>query len=133
MNCLNCYTINEDNATKCRNCGTALQQANNPTKTNYNKDETIRFLLIFLIVEAVLSLLWLLVNKIAVPLLTKSDSSKIADLYKYFGFFTDIVSITTLVIIIAALKNKHAKTVLIIILAIRILVMLSYRIFPNLI
>lgn len=133
MNCLNCYTINDDNATQCRNCGKTLQQKNNTSSFNNNKDETIRYLLIYIGVEAAVSMLWLIVGRFLVPSITKSGKNDVGDFYKYFGFFTDIISITTLLIIIAILKNKNAKLVLIFVLAIRIFTMLAYRIFPNVI
>ena len=131
MNCLNCYTINDDKATQCRNCGSTLQQKNGSSNINYNKDETIKYLLIFIGVEAVVSMLWLIAGRFILPAINKSGNINTGDFYKYFGFFTDVISITTILIIIAALKNKNAKIVLIIVLAIRILTMLAYRIFPS--
>jgi uncharacterized membrane protein YvbJ len=133
MNCLRCNTQNEEGAKFCKSCGMDLAYL--PPVENQKGNQTINQLLLLMGIEYLFSIGWLILQKGIVPLFYKKDGivewEKVSPIYKYFGWTTDILSIIVLLIFTIIIRNKNARIFLITFLVLRIIFLVSYRLFDE--
>ena len=126
MNCPKCNALNEGDAKFCRNCGADLTAASGQGS---NKD--LMYVLIFLSWEYFIYLLWFVLQKGIVPILTRRDNMGAISLYSIFGWIEDVISIILLIIFMVLVKNRTAKILFVIFLAIRIMLLIGYRVWTH--
>jgi hypothetical protein len=133
MNCLRCNAPNELGAKFCRNCGAELGFA--PISQIKNQSQTINQLLFLIGIEYFNYLGWFILQKAIVPIFFKKDDvvewDIVSPIYKYFGWFTDALSLIALLVFSIIVKNQNAKIFLIIVLLLRIIFLIGYRVFDE--
>lgn len=94
--------------------------------------KTVYQLLILMAIEYVISISWLLLQKIVIPVFFKKDGStdwsKVGDLYTHFGWTMDILALIALIIFIIIIPSKVARIFLLVFLGLKIIFVISYRI-----
>jgi hypothetical protein len=133
MNCLRCNAPNELGAKFCRNCGAELGFA--PISQIKTHIQTINQLLFLTGIEYFRFLGWFILQKAIVPIFfTKGDVVEwdiVNPIYKYFGWFTDAMSLIAVLVFAIIVKNQNAKTFLIIVLILKIIFLIGYRVFDE--
>ncbi|MGZ4000085.1 MAG: zinc-ribbon domain-containing protein [Mucilaginibacter sp.] len=123
MNCPKCDALNEGDAKFCRNCGADLTAA-----SGQGSSKDLMYVLIFLSWEYFIYLVWFVLQKGIVPILTRRDNMGAFSLYRIFGWAEDIVSIVLLIVFMALVKNRTAKILFVVFLVVRIIMLIGYRI-----
>lgn len=94
--------------------------------------KTIYQLLILMAVEYVVSIAWLILQKVVIPVFFEkggnTDWKKVSLLYKNFGWTMDILSLIAILIFTIIIPNKIARIFLLIFLGLKILFIIYYRI-----
>lgn len=94
--------------------------------------KTVYQLLILMAIEYVISISWLLLQKVIIPVFLKKDGRvewrKIGDLYTHFGWTMDILALIALIIFIIIIPSKVARIFLLVFLGLKIIFVISYRI-----
>ena len=127
MACIACYQSREDGANFCRSCGDNLL-------TGENSKMTVNLLIGLLGAELLVSIAWLVLQKVVVPFAFKSSMgginwTRVDAFYKVFGWFTDIALIVVTLVCILLVKSRNARIFLIVYLIFRIVFAVSYRLF----
>ncbi len=118
MKCLNCSIINSENAQFCKNCGTELSFVATTTQNIDKPDKSINLLLIVMGTGLLMSLFYLIINKI-----TSIDFGRI---YMYLHIATSIISFTVTLIAAILIPNKKAKIFLFIFLFFELILFVAY-------
>jgi len=126
MACLNCYKSREENHQYCSTCGDNLITTENPK-------HTINLLLSLLAAEIFIILIWLILQKVIVPIAFRGDNGidyvAIGPIYNFLGWITDTAMIIVTLVCMLLIKNKNARLLLIVYLVFRIVALLAYRVF----
>ena len=133
MNCSRCNTQNDDSATSCKSCGTALSYT--PLSGYSNSNQTVNQLLLLMGIEYSINVGWFVFQKAIVPVLFKTDGvvdwENVSSIYKYLGLATDILSILVLFVFVMIIKHKNARLILIIFFILKIIFLFGYRVFDS--
>lgn len=127
MNCLRCSTPNEVGAKFCKNCGMDLNLS--PSTEIENSNQTVNQLLILMGIDYAIYLGWFILQKVIYPIFLKNDNTLISPVYKYFGWFTDVITILAFVAFANIVKNERARLVIIIFLILKIIFIIGYKVF----
>ncbi len=131
MNCTKCGAINPDTANFCNQCGESLSNA---AVSETNKlSRSLVLLVIVMSWELVMSLIWLLVQKVLTPMLTGTtditDFDRVNLIYQSLGWFFSIVSIAMGITFSILARNKAARGILIAYTVINFISFIAYRVF----
>lgn len=94
--------------------------------------KTIYQLLILMALEYVISIAWLILQKLVIPVFLKKDGNtdwtKVSLLYKNFGWTMDILSVIAILIFTIIIPNKIARIFLLVFLGLKVIFIINYRI-----
>jgi hypothetical protein len=143
MNCQQCNCPNEHNARFCKNCGTLLNynlQPSNPylnTNANYSSSElvpavepTLKYFYILCSYDLFRTFMWLILTKVVTPALTETSGSfskRLSLMYDIYGWLFDLILWILVISFAVVVKNRSAKTFIIIYGIISFLLFLGFR------
>jgi hypothetical protein len=128
MACIQCYQSREEGANYCRTCGASFVTGENPK-------QTANLLLLLIGAEIIVSVAWLVFQKLIIPAFFKQDGmtdwARVGPFYKLAGWATDVLLFAVTLICCVLIKNSKVRLVLAIMLLLRIVSTAAYRVFTE--
>lgn len=132
MNCPRCSSPNYEGAHFCSNCGNTLDA---PWQQQpQTKDRGLTNLVILIGWSCFTSIVWMIVSKGVIPLIQKGSGSEnwkmVSLIYDVMGWVFSLITILLSLFLAITAKNKTAKIILVIFLAISVLQLVIYHVLP---
>jgi hypothetical protein len=108
-----------------------IELSDSPNVDRKKANRTVYQLLILMGIEYVISISWLLLQKVVIPVFFSkngnTDWTKVSQIYKSFGWTMDILSAITLLIFSIVIPNKIARIFLLVFLGLKVMFIIIYR------
>lgn len=129
MICPSCKTVNDDDAAFCKNCGRGMY---GNTSTGGEAEQSINYLLIFIGWFCFTTVLWFIIQQVAVPIMIKNYASAntVSKIYQYVGTPTEVITLILAIVFAILSKHRMTRIVLLIFSILKIGVMIGTILIP---
>ena len=127
MFCPRCNAVNQDDAMFCQSCGAKLHIPQAVNATPNNNDKGLLYALIIMGWEMITMILWVVLQKVIVPVL-KLPFESLRNVYNAAEVVTTFVTVILLVIFAIIVNSNMARTFFIIFAVLRVIVFIAYKI-----
>jgi|GEM_PF-3709912 len=127
MACPRCNASNQEGASFCQNCGEGLNSYSPVNSQEKNGGRALSFALIVMGWGCLVSIIWLLFQKVAIPVF-KLPYESLTKFYTVAGGIFTFVTVTLLIVFAIIVNNNTARIFFIIFALIHAVVFFAYRI-----